>query len=233
VTTTYIGTATTDVSIFNFIGSLSNRFQIDLNNNGTWDVELDATDSLVDLSVNQSKQIVSPTWDAVEGTHAVRLCANMPSAGSESDATNNCGPSLVFTVSAPTQCADGVDNNNNELIDLADTYACTNAQDQTEDTLASGSLTVSLVVSGGISGKSIVRVNTAASLTWTGTNVVSGSCTMTGTNGDSFTLSGTSGTQVSSLLQNETTFTLLCTDQNQEVVKAVTTVKVSPYFIEI
>ncbi len=220
-----------NVGAIGYTGTIPNRFQIDLGNNGTWNTDLDV--NVADLASGQNKQPVSPSWTAVEGTHAIRMCADTPASIAEENENNNCGSSLVFTVSAPTQCQDGLDNNGNGLIDLADTYACSSPPDTTEDTLPTG--VTSLTLSPGLSlgGKDIVRVNTAAIIDWSAQDVQAGTCTMTGTNGDSFSLSGTSGSQTTSVLRNETVFTLTCTDLNEDLVKSSRTIKVTPYFENI
>ena len=45
-----------------------------------------------------------------------------------------------------------------------------------------------MTLSPGLGGKDIVRVNTAAGIDWSAQDVQAGTCTMTGTNGDSFAL---------------------------------------------
>ena len=58
----------------------------------------------------------------------------------------------------------------------------------------------------------VVMPEESALLSWSASNVKSGSCTLSGDNGDVFALSGVSGTQASSALFDPTTFTLSCTD---------------------
>lgn len=227
VTTTYTGTATTDTAIFNYTGGTDTYFEIDLNNDGSFDTTLPVQVPPSELDVNESVQVISPAWTAIVGTHRVRVCIDA-SGGGEGDVANNCGTPFEFTVLAPTQCADGLDNNSNGLIDLSDENACSSAQDSTEQTLPDADLAI-----GSLMGQTIVRYNTPASLTWSVTNVDAGSCAITGSNGDSFTLTGSSGTQATSPLTQQTTFTLSCDDLNLDEVSTDAIIRVTPRFEEI
>ncbi len=81
--------------------------------------------------------------------------------------------------------------------------------------------------------KPTVQPNTPASLSWSATNITADSCRITGTNGNSFPLSGSSGTRTTSALSTEATFTLSCTDLNgSSVSSAPVTVKITPKFQE-
>lgn len=123
------------------------------------------------------------------------------------------------------QCSDGVDNNGNGLTDTADTGACSGPTDDSE---------VVPDASQSLIAPDLISPNTTASITWSVTNVEAGSCTITGTNGESSgALSGTSGTYVSDPLASETTFTLRCTDLNDDFVSESATVKIAPSFDEI
>lgn len=121
------------------------------------------------------------------------------------------------------QCSDGIDNNGNGLVDTADTASCTGLTDWNE-------LAPPAELS--FSGPALVQKGSAATLTWSVQNVVSGSCRIRGNNGDSWTLSGTSGSQTSKALESETTFTLSCTDQNGDPVSQSLIVRIAPTFIE-
>lgn len=95
-TTTNSGTA--DTSAY-----YSNRFQVDLSADGSYDITLDAASSTNGLAIGESKLVTSPSWTAVAGTHTVRLCTDIPpiTVGSvaESNEDNNCGAAYTFTTS--------------------------------------------------------------------------------------------------------------------------------------
>lgn len=225
VTTTYTGTAVTDTSVFNFSGCAPSQFQIDTDNNGSWDTTLDTPACLTSLNLNQSAQIVSPDWTAVVGTHAVRLCANTPATESEGDTTNNCGPSFTFTITPPTQCQDGVDNNSNDLIDTADP-ACTSGGDATEESHSASALSIT-------SSRTTVKSGSAVTLTWSASEVVAGTCTITSSTGSSWPQAGLSGTQTTSTITGETTYTLSCTSmQTGAATTAQVKVKLTPKYEE-
>lgn len=123
------------------------------------------------------------------------------------------------------QCTDGIDNNGNGLVDLEDTYACSSSDDSDEEPLPEAVLS--------FSAQSLVKVNTSVELSWSAENVRSGSCSIHGSNGDAWSLSGTSGKQLSSPLAGETVFTLSCIDLNGDRTSTATTVKILPSFGEI
>jgi hypothetical protein len=152
----------------------------------------------------------------------------------ETDESNNCSATyFVFTVAAMPECSDGDDNNDNELIDLADTFACTDAFDATEETLSSGNLSLEAFSTGSGDVKSgIVKPNTAASLHWSVANIIDGTCVITGENGDVVNISGASGSSLSQLLKTQTIYTLTCSDLNNQTVSIQTIVRIAPEFEE-
>lgn len=123
------------------------------------------------------------------------------------------------------QCSDGIDNNGNGLIDTADVGACTGPTDSNEQPLPTSSLS--------LSGPTLVQMSFPATLVWSVSSVRAGSCTLSGTNGDSWNLTGTSGVLVSSNISGETTFTLQCLDLNGNPTSKNHSVKVAPSFEEI
>lgn len=125
-----------------------------------------------------------------------------------------------------TQCSDGIDNNGNGLVDLADTAACSDIFDGIEEPLPDADL--SLVSTPGVTQK-----NAPVILSWTANNTQNGSCTLTGSNGDSWNLSGSSGSQTTSGLIQETIYTLSCDDLNDTPVATSITIKLVPSFQEI
>lgn len=121
------------------------------------------------------------------------------------------------------QCSDGIDNNNNGLTDTADVGACSGPTDNNER-FADGNVT--------LEAPTLVQRGETVSLEWSVKNVRAGSCTLSGTNGDSWKLTGTSGAQTSSAIQSEATYTLSCTDLNGKKVNVSKTVKIAPAFRE-
>ncbi len=123
------------------------------------------------------------------------------------------------------QCSDGIDNNGNGLIDYPNDPACSSSNDNNEETInadISLSATQTLVQSGG-----------TTVLNWSAQNVRADSCTLSGTNGDSWSLSGASGSQTTGALMGETTYTLTCTNLSDETISATLILKVTPSFEEI
>lgn len=224
-TTTYTCTATTDSSIFDFSGCAPGEFQIDENNDGTWDTTLATSQCMTSLGVTQSLLMTSPAWTAVPGTHAVRFCANTPVSGGEGITDNNCGEEYVFVVSDPTQCADGLDNNGNDLIDLDDP-ACTSGGDVSEESYSAAVLSIT-------ASRNTVKNGAGVTLTWSASEVVADSCVITSTVGNSWPQSGSTGTQSTGGISGETTYTLSCTSmQTGEAVSVSTTVKLTPRYEE-
>mgnify|MGYP001604119193 FL=1 len=217
--------------------TFSNRFQVDLNDNGSWDVNLDAANSVDGMLAGQSKSVISPSWTAVTGTHRVRMCADSPtSVVGEVDEANNCSTGyFTFTVTPTPECADDIDNNGNTFIDYPADAACTALLDGTEEVLASADLSVTAFPSGGSLGTpNVVKPGTTAAITWTAQNVETDSCTLSGDNGDAWSnLTGSSGTNVSSSLNGEVTFTLSCMNLDHQPVSVSATVRLTPRFQEL
>ncbi len=137
---------------------------------------------------------------------------------------NDLGCSNGGSFEAPDpQCSDGLDNNGNGLIDTADVAACSGPTDFNE---------VAPDASVSFTGPQLVQRESSATLTWAATNVKAGSCSISGNNGDRWSLSGSSGSVTSSPLLNETVFTFACTDLNERQTVRTVTVKIAPTFIE-
>jgi hypothetical protein len=217
--------------------TFGNRFQVDLNDNGSWDVNLDAANSTNGMLAGQSKSVTSPVWTASTGTHKVRMCADSPSSVvGEVDEANNCSTGyFTFTVSSTPECADGIDNNGNTFIDYPADAACTGLSDGSEEVLSTADLSVTAFPSGGSLGTpNVVKPGAQAVITWSAQNVVPDSCTLSGDNGDVWSnLTGSSGTRTSSQLTGETTFTLTCTNLNSQTVSVSATVRQTPRFQEL
>jgi hypothetical protein len=128
--------------------------------------------------------------------------------------------------SQTSQCADGLDNNGNGLADYPDDPTCASPSDTYEEPIPDASLSLS-------PNRSIIPPGASAVLSWRAEHVVPGSCRITGDNGDSWSLSGSSGSRTSSALTAQTLFTLSCTDLESEEVSVSATVRVAPRFEEI
>ena len=124
------------------------------------------------------------------------------------------------------QCSDGIDNNGNEKIDYPEDPACASATDNNEEALAEAVLSLTAT-------PQLTQSNTPVLLNWTATDVEDDSCSLSGTNGDSWSLSGDSGNRTSSALDEETLFSLQCTDLNGDPVATSVTVRLVPTFQEI
>ncbi|MFQ5541126.1 MAG: hypothetical protein ACE5F4_02680, partial [Candidatus Paceibacteria bacterium] len=136
-----------------------------------------------------------------------------------------CSSGSDTTESPNPQCSDGIDNNGNGKIDYPTDPACVSPTDGNEEVLPDASIS--------LSAPTLVRSQNATQLSWSASNIEANSCSLSGTNGDSWTLSGASGTKTSSALSSETIFTLSCTDLNGDPVSTATTVKIAPSFDEI
>ena len=84
------------------VGAFSNRFQVDIDNNGSVDLTLTPNPTLSGLAAGRFSEVVSGNWSNIPvGTHRVVLCADQPGPTiAESNENNNCSESL-FTVSVP------------------------------------------------------------------------------------------------------------------------------------
>ncbi len=124
------------------------------------------------------------------------------------------------------QCSDGIDNNGNGFVDYPNDLTCSSSSDNNEEVAPVAGITLSAT-------QTLVQKNQSTTLTWSASNVKTDSCSLAGTNGDSWNLSGTAGSQVTGALVGETIYTLSCTDLNKKLVSTQVTVKVVPSFEEI
>lgn len=120
-----------------------------------------------------------------------------------------------------TECADGIDNDNDGDIDLDD-LGCGSYADDNE----SSSEFVEMFIS---SSKKFIRFGDFTVITWSAEGV--NSCTVDGTNGDSWT--GTDDSKNSSSITEQVTYTLSCLDVEDHVtVSQSITVSLVPVFQE-
>jgi len=124
--------------------------------------------------------------------------------------------------SGEPQCSDGIDNDRDGAIDGAD-VDCESDADNNEFV---GSVTSDISFS---VFPMLIFAGNSTAVSWSATDV--SSCSVTGTNGDSW--NGSSGSENSSPIDAETTFTLLCTETDGDTVTAAETVKLVPSFQEI
>lgn len=123
------------------------------------------------------------------------------------------------------QCFDGQDNDGNGYTDwnpdpnLSDP----GCSDKFDDNESVPTPTISL------SGVTLVRAMTPASLTWSATNVKPGSCTLKTEDGSfQWSLSGTSGVQVTNVIAHETTYIFRCLDLSNHATSTKIRIKIAP-----
>jgi len=141
--------------------------------------------------------------------------------------TNDYGCSGVGDTSeSPNpQCSDGIDNNGNGFIDYPNDPTCSSSSDNNEEIVPNAEIS--------IIGPGLVRSGESATISWTAENIEDGSCSIAGTSGDSWDISGSSGSVLSSPLTNETIFTMQCLNLLGDWVGSTTTVRITPSFREI
>ena len=101
-TVTFLGTIT-NVGDKTVSAPFQNRFQVDLNGDGSYELNLDASSASYTIGLSGSATVVSPAWEAIPlGAHKVRFCSDLPPDGSgsvaESNENNNCSADLSFGV---------------------------------------------------------------------------------------------------------------------------------------
>lgn len=146
----------------------------------------------------------------------------------DSDCSGSGGGSEGVRESLPalTQCQDGIDNNGNGFIDYPADPACSSALDNNEESLPTSDISLS-------ANPRLILPQSTTSLSWTALNVKENSCTISGTNNDYWNLSESSGTVTSSPIGTKTTFTLSCTDLENDVISESVSVGVVPRYQEI
>lgn len=83
--------------------TFENRFEIDLDNNGSIDSQLIPSPTVANLAPGATQQVLSNQWTAIVGTHRVILCADLPfNTVTETVETNNCNPAGtgLFTITS-------------------------------------------------------------------------------------------------------------------------------------
>jgi hypothetical protein len=155
-----------------------------------------------------------------------------PGCHTDANATNAASYNPGDTSEVNTQCSDGIDNDSNGKTDYkadgtGDT-GCTSLSDTDESNNAQLSLALA-------ASASVVQYGSVATLSWSATNIQSGTCRITGTNGsdynfDSGTLAGTSGTVTTTgkPLTSQVTFTLSCANLSGITVNTTAVVRVTP-----
>lgn len=99
---TFSGTIT-NVGNNTVSGTFGNRFQVDIDADGSYDFTLDVPDSAYTIAPSGTYAVESPEWtDLPLGVHAVRFCADLPpypdGQVAESSEGNNCSADLPFAV---------------------------------------------------------------------------------------------------------------------------------------
>lgn len=121
-----------------------------------------------------------------------------------------------------TECSDGVDNDSDGKIDYPNDLGCTSLADDNESS--------SEFVTMSISANPIrVRIGDTTVITWSAGSV--NSCSVSGTNGDSW--QGTSGSQNTSAISEQVVYTLSCLDvENSTTNPQSVTISLIPVFEE-
>jgi hypothetical protein len=124
------------------------------------------------------------------------------------------------------QCSDGIDNDGNGKADFAGAHGlpadpnCSSASDDNESPPIPA---LSLHVD------TRIRAQTSATITWSATNVKAGSCTVSDDSVPPIDhWAGPSGSEHSSLLTNQTVYTLRCTDLGGHATSTKRTVFIAP-----
>ena len=102
--TIYFSGPISNIGDKNVTGTFNSSFQVDINSNG-WDSWYYSTSSRAGLNAGGSFTTTSKDWkDIPEGTHKVRLCADLPpfwkGQVKEENEGNNCGAEVAFTVTS-------------------------------------------------------------------------------------------------------------------------------------
>jgi hypothetical protein len=124
--------------------------------------------------------------------------------------------SIVVTASTPTECSDDIDNDGNGLRDETDPGCWTDPEDSsTYDPTDNLEFTFPADLSITADPLKVFAGGTSR-ITWNAANVIPGTCSITGSNGDIF--SGESGNRQSSAINFSTSFTLRCKDLGNALV---------------
>ena len=148
--------------------------------------------------------------------------------GSENIGWIDFNPQYGGVVKEPTldpdiECNDGVDNDFDGDVDYPGDLGCTS---KTDDNESSSEFVVKSIIS---SPSEFVQFGNSTLIIWSAENV--NSCSVTGTNGDSW--SGISGSQNTSAITEETTYTLTCLDvEDHPTSPQSVTVSLIPVFEE-
>ncbi len=123
------------------------RLRIDIGNNG-WSLGepelalvptgtiLPVTSSPFNIFYARWLSFMGTGWTSTCGsgtcTHSYQICADSTNVVSESNEINNCSPATTFTVTAPPQCSDGIDNDGDGKTDYPSDPGCSSAIDNDE-----------------------------------------------------------------------------------------------------
>lgn len=176
------------------------------------------------------------------GTNTCEASVTVPPAGEDDDAPgagagagsgvggSGSGSGSGSGVGPLPQCSDGIDNDNDGRADYPEDPKCQSAGDNNEFAIPNPPAVLAL-----FPAQSLVRSGETATLSWNIKNVQTDSCTLSGTNGDSWVLSDDdiNGSRTSSPLSVETVFTLSCADLDDNPVSTATTIKIAPSFQEL
>jgi hypothetical protein len=189
------------------------RWQVDRGANGSVDENFDEINGIEEEFPAGGQESVSRTFTIPAGTHNIRLCADQPGNNvSESNEGNNCSGWYGVTTTAPPPPP------------LPPPPPPPVQPDPEPEPVPDATLSLT-------AEPTLVRLNDTVVLTWSVSNA--SGCSLVGTNGNVWSSLGSSGSRTSSGITSETTFTLSCTDLNDEAVSRSVTVKLVPSFQEV
>ena len=217
---TFVAT-TTNSGSGNLSGSFNNRFQIDLDRDGSYNTNLDVSSVASSLAVGASIAATSPSWTAALGNHAVRMCSDMPPTpapvanltASPKTVTQGNSSTIYWSSVHADSCTgtgfstSGATSGAVSVTPPATTnysVSCTGPGGSDDDGVqvvvnpSSGALTASVAVS-----PDVIASGDTATLRWSSTNAVS--CTGTG-----FSTGGATSGNVSVTPSATTNYSISC-----------------------
>ena len=189
-----------------------------------------STGSYIFQALAQDSNGVNSGW----ANHTITISAGLGGGSACNDGIDNDGDGKVdFPVddgcsgtsdnNEAAQCEDGIDNDGNGLIDYPADSTCSSSLDDVEGGVEAN---LSLTASPGIT-----RPGETVTLNWSATGTES--CSIGGSNSDSWILVGQSGAVVTSAISEETSFTLTCEKTGGGIEQKSVTVKITPSFQEV
>lgn len=80
--------------------SSTTRLRIDVGNNGSWDIDVNASTGLL-LQNGREEEVWANIWTATLGTHKFEICADVNNAVDEGNENNNCASGVFEVIKKP------------------------------------------------------------------------------------------------------------------------------------